>query len=63
MSSDTKPAKSDDRLTFAWVIIAFAILPVVTAADYLTGFEFQFSIFYLVSIYLATWRGGGAGRL
>ncbi|MBE7498345.1 MAG: sensor histidine kinase [Verrucomicrobiaceae bacterium] len=58
MSSDTKPAKSDDRLTFAWVIIAFAILPVVTAADYLTGFEFQFSIFYLVSIYLATWRGG-----
>lgn len=41
-----------------WLLFAFGLLPAVTAVDYLAGFEFQFSIFYLVSIFLATWFGG-----
>jgi signal transduction histidine kinase len=34
------------------------LLSVVTLFDFLTGFEMQFSIFYLVSICLATWHSG-----
>lgn len=47
-----------------WLWTAFLLLPVVAVVDYYAGFEFQFSIFYLVSIYLATWFGGwGLGVL
>lgn len=41
-----------------WLSIAFLLLPCVTAVDFLTGFEFQYSIFYLVPIYLTTWFSG-----
>ncbi len=41
-----------------WLSLAFGLLPLVTVVDYYAGFEFQFSIFYLVSIFLATWFGG-----
>lgn len=41
-----------------WLSIAFVLLPCVTAVDFLTGFEFQYSIFYLVPIYLTTWFSG-----
>lgn len=41
-----------------WLWVAFLLLPVVAMVDYHAGFELQFSIFYLVSVYLATWFGG-----
>lgn len=41
-----------------WVLAALIILSIVTLLDFLTGFELQFSIFYLVSICLATWHSG-----
>lgn len=40
-----------------WLAAAFMLLPLVTEVDFLTGFEFQYSIFYLVSICLTTWFG------
>lgn len=41
-----------------WLTTAFVLLPCVTVVDFVTGFEFQYSIFYLVPIYLTTWFSG-----
>lgn len=49
---------SHKNSNWKWLASAFLLLPIVAIADYLTGFEFQFSIFYLVSVYLATWFRG-----
>jgi signal transduction histidine kinase len=48
----------------AVLLLAFVILLVVAVADYLTGVELSFSIFYLVAISLTAWFvGRGAGIL
>lgn len=64
MSIDSVPPKAQVRSKRKWLCAAFLLLPVVAAVDYYAGFEFQFSIFYLVAIYLSTWFGGwGLGVL
>jgi signal transduction histidine kinase len=35
--------------------LVFAVVALVAAADYLTGYEISFSVFYLLAISLATW--------
>lgn len=42
-----------------WICISLAVLVLAASADYLTGYELLFSVFYLVSISLATWFAGG----
>lgn len=56
-SAPSKPVQFSSQ-KLRWLTAAILLLPVVTVADYLSGFELQFSIFYLVSIYVATWFSG-----
>lgn len=41
-----------------WSITGFALILLIGALDYLTGFEVSFSLFYLVPIALGTWFAG-----
>jgi len=59
VSALEEPAGAFGLKSRAWVGIATAFLPMVTLLDYVSGFELQFSIFYMVSICLATWFSGG----
>lgn len=64
MSMDSTHPTAPVRLHSKWLRAAFLLLPVVAVVDYYAGYELQFSIFYLVSVYLATWFGGwGLGVL
>lgn len=58
MSADSSPQAERIHSNRKWLRVAFLLLPVVAVVDYYAGFELQFSIFYLVSVYLATWFGG-----
>lgn len=48
----------ENRSRIALIAIAFLIVAVIGAVDYLTGFETSFSIFYLLPIGLAIWFVG-----
>ncbi|MHB1082013.1 MAG: sensor histidine kinase [Prosthecobacter sp.] len=62
--TDPTPHAVHGHLNRKWLRTAFLLLPVVAVVDYYAGYELQFSIFYLVSVYLATWFGGwGLGVL
>lgn len=45
-------------MTVFWIASALILVLVVGTADYLTGFEISFSIFYLIPVMLATWYVG-----
>ena len=40
------------------IAVAFALIGVVGILDFLTGYEFAFSLFYLIPISLVTWLTG-----
>ncbi len=48
----------DTRSSAQVTAFGFALVAVAGIADYLTGFELSFSIFYLVPIVLVTWYAG-----
>lgn len=41
-----------------WACLCVAILASVTIADYWTGFELSFTVFYLIAVLIATWHYG-----
>lgn len=41
-----------------WVVMALGMLLLAATADYLTGYELLFYVFYLAAVSLATWFGG-----
>lgn len=45
-------------VTRRWLLLPLAALMLVAAADYLTGYELWFSIFYLVPVSAVTWTAG-----
>lgn len=45
-------------LTLFWIALALILVLVVGTADFLTGFEISFSIFYLLPVMLTTWYVG-----
>ena len=51
------------RIKTTWVVIALMLTGVVGWLDLLTGYEFSFSLFYLVPIGLASWRSGRVGGI
>ncbi len=40
------------------VCLAFAVIGVIGAMDYLTGYRLSFSFFYLLPLFLLAWKGG-----
>jgi signal transduction histidine kinase len=53
----TQPSVAPGTLVRAG-LLSGSLLLTVTAVDYLSGYEYQFSIFYLVPVHLATWYLG-----
>lgn len=51
-------SKTRTVFTHKWLLLPLAALLLVTAADYLTGYELWFSIFYLVPVSAVTWHAG-----
>jgi diguanylate cyclase (GGDEF)-like protein len=47
-----------NRSTFFWIITGLVGIALVGAADYLTGRELAFSLFYLIPIMLVAWYAG-----
>ncbi|MFH1122749.1 MAG: diguanylate cyclase [Pseudomonadota bacterium] len=41
-----------------WPVIGFALIPCLGLLDYVTGYDFSFSLFYLAPIALVTWSTG-----
>jgi len=54
------PRPGEQASVVAPVLVALAVLGLVGAADYLTGHEILFSIFYLVPVAVAAWYVGSA---
>lgn len=48
----------EKRSRLVLMVLAFLIIVVIGAADYLTGYETSFSVFYLLAIGLAAWFVG-----
>ncbi|MCW1883468.1 histidine kinase [Luteolibacter flavescens] len=57
MSDPLNPSR--DRRWF-WACLAVGIFVGVTLADYWTGFELSFTVFYLSAVLIATWHYGWA---
>jgi diguanylate cyclase (GGDEF)-like protein len=51
-------ASLEKRSKLFTVALGFALIGALGIADYLTGYELAFSIFYLIPISLVTWRAG-----
>ncbi|MGD1084856.1 MAG: sensor histidine kinase [Verrucomicrobiota bacterium] len=49
------PQKLESRSRLFWMLVGLGFLALVGVIDYLTGYEFSFSVFYLLGIGLATW--------
>jgi diguanylate cyclase (GGDEF)-like protein len=41
-----------------WVLVGFALIAAIGGLDYLTGFEYSFSLFYLIPVTLVAWFSG-----
>ncbi len=52
--------RNERRSPAPFVAAAIALLLVIGAVDYLTGYQVQFSVFYLLEVALATWFVGRA---
>ena len=52
------PASLEKRGRFFWMAVGFALIGAVGIFDFLTGYEFAFSFFYLIPIAIVTWLAG-----
>jgi diguanylate cyclase (GGDEF)-like protein len=48
----------EKRSKLFWIVVGFALIGGVGILDFLTGYEFAFSLFYLIPISLVTWLTG-----
>lgn len=48
----------EKRIKLFWIVVGFALIGGVGILDFLTGYEFAFSLFYLIPISLVTWLAG-----
>ena len=48
----------EKRSKLFWIVVGFALIGAIGILDFLTGYEFAFSLFYLIPISLLTWRLG-----
>jgi diguanylate cyclase (GGDEF)-like protein len=46
-----------------WTVVAFLLIPAVGVADYFTGPEITFSVFYLVPVAVAAWISGAGAAI
>ena len=51
-------ASLEKRSKLFWIAVGFALIGAVGILDFLTGYEFSFSLFYLIPISLLTWLTG-----
>jgi diguanylate cyclase (GGDEF)-like protein len=48
-------ASLEKRSKLLWIVVGFALIGAIGFFDYLTGYEFAISVFYLIPISLVTW--------
>ena len=64
MAAETgSSVKSRKTVKAFWLGLGFILTLLLGVVDYLSGFEFSFSIFYLAPIVLVTWRVGRTAGL
>jgi diguanylate cyclase (GGDEF)-like protein len=51
-------ASFEKRSKLIWTVVGFVLIGGVGIFDYLTGYEFAFSFFYLIPVFLVTWLTG-----